>query len=74
MTTRRVGAPNASHSEPVVPTGQEPQADLTDAIQAEHAVGGRVLLIVDVAELVQTPFEDRVELIAAPGGCSEPWS
>ena len=72
MSTRRAGAPNASHSEPLFPAGQEPLADLTAAIQPEHPVGGRIRLVVDVAELVEMPFEDRVELIAAPGDAANP--
>ena len=67
MTAGRIGAPDASHSEPVVATGPKPLADVPDPLQAEHAVLGSVLLIVDVAELVQMPIEDRVQLIATPG-------
>jgi len=60
MTARRVGAPNASHAEPVVSAGQKPLADVADAIQAEHAVGGRVPLIVAGAEVLEVPLEDGV--------------
>lgn len=70
VPTRRVCAPNASHSEPVVSAGQEP---LADPLRTEHAVlGGGVPLIEDVAELLQKPFEDRVQLISAPGDVASP--
>jgi hypothetical protein len=35
-------------------------------IEAEHTVLGSVPLIVDVAELLEMPFKDRVQLIATP--------
>ena len=60
MSTRGIGAPDASHSAPVVPAGQEPFADVADVIEAEHTVLGSVPLIVDVAELLEMPFKDRV--------------
>jgi len=67
MSTRGIGAPDASHSAPVVPAGQEPFADVADVIEAEHTVLGSVPLIVDVAELLEMPVEDRVQPIATPG-------
>ena len=67
MSAGRVRAPDACHPVPVVPAGQEPLADIPKAIEAEHTVLGSVPLIVDVAELVQMPIEDRVQLIATPG-------
>lgn len=72
VSTRRIGTLDVSHTKPVVPTGQKPLADVPDPLQAEHAILGRVLLIVDVAELVQMPVEDRVQLIATPGNVARP--
>ena len=66
MTTRGIGAPNASHPEPVVPTGQKPLADVADAVKPEHAIRARVLLVVEVAEVAEVTLKDRVELIPAP--------
>jgi hypothetical protein len=60
-------APDASHSEAVIPTGLEAFADVADAFKTEHAVLGGVSLVVDIAELVEMALEDRMELIAAPG-------
>ena len=67
MSAVRIRAPDARHSEPVVSTRQKPLADVPDPLQAEHAVFGGVLLIVDAAELIEMPVEDRVQLIATPG-------
>lgn len=67
MSAARIRAPDARDSKSVVPTRQKPLADVTDPLQAEHAEGGGVLLIVDVVELLQMPVEDRVQLIATPG-------
>ena len=67
MSAARIRAPDASHSEPVVPTRQKSLADVPDPLQAKHAVLGSVPLIVDVAELLEMPVEDRVQLIATPG-------
>ena len=67
MSTGWVDAPDVGDPESIVSAGQEPVADLTDPLQAEHAVLGSLSLVADVTELVQTPFEDRVELIAVSG-------
>ena len=67
MTTRRVRAPDAGDAQSVVAARQKPIANVADAIQPEHAVPGRVRLIVDVAELSEMSLEDRVELIATTG-------
>ena len=67
VSTRGIGTPDASHSEPVVPAGLEAFADVADAFKTEHAVLGGVPFVVDVAELVEMALEDRMELIAAPG-------
>ena len=45
---------------PIVATGEESLPDLLDPLQSEHAVGGRVLLLVDVAELVEMTFKGRM--------------
>ena len=73
MSAVRIRAPNACRPEPVVATRQKPLAHVPDPLQAEHAVCDCVLLIVDVAEHLQMPVKDRVQLIATPAGCSEPW-
>jgi len=67
MSAVRVCATDACQPEPVVPTGQKPLANVANPLEAEQPVLGSVLLIVDVAELVQMPVEDRVQLIATPG-------
>lgn len=67
VTTGWIGAPDACHSKPAVPTGQKPLADVPDPLQAEHAVFGGLFLIVRVAEPLEMPVEDRVQLIAIPG-------
>ena len=72
MATCGIGAPDASHSEPVVTAGQEPLADVPDPLQAKHAVLGSVPLIVDFAELLEMPIEDHVQLIATPGDVASP--
>ncbi|HKK48409.1 MAG TPA: hypothetical protein VJ932_04895 [Alkalispirochaeta sp.] len=67
MSTRRIGTPDASHTKPGVPTAQKPLADVANALQAEHAVLGCEPPIVDIAEPLEMPLEDRVELVVAPG-------
>ncbi len=62
-----VRASDASHTKLVVSAGQEPLSDAADAVQPEHAVGCCVLLIVDIAEVLEVALEDGMELIAAPG-------
>ena len=66
MTASRIGATDASRPESAVSAGDEALVDLADALQAEHAAGGCVpLLIVLLAEVVEVALEDRMELIAA---------
>lgn len=59
--------PDAGHPELVVSACQEPLADIADAVQAEHSIRARVLVVVEIAELVEVTFEDGVQLVAAPG-------
>jgi len=73
MSAVRIRVPDARHSTPIVSTRQKPLADVPDPFQAEHAVFGGALLIVDAAELIEMPVEDRVQLIATPGDVDEPW-
>ena len=67
VSTRGIRTPDASHTKPVVPTGQKPLAGVANAIEAEDAVLGCEPLIVDIAEPLEMPLEDRVELVVAPG-------
>ncbi len=55
-----IGASDPRHSEAVVAASEEPLADVADPVQTEHAVGSCILLVVDVAELVEVTFKDRV--------------
>jgi hypothetical protein len=66
LAARRVGGPNASHPEPVVRAGQESLADLADALLAEYPVLARVLLVMEVTEVIEVTLEDCMELVAPP--------
>jgi hypothetical protein len=59
--------PDAGHPESVVSACQEPLADSAEAVQAEHAIPARVLVVLEIAELVEVTFEEGVQLVAARG-------
>ena len=68
----RVRATDPRHSKSVVSAGQETFPDVSDTGQTEHAIGAGVLLIVEVAEPVEMAFEDRMQIVAAPGDVAMP--
>ena len=67
VTTTRIRAPDTRDAQSEISAREEPFADVADALQTEHAICARVLLVVEVAELAEVTLEDRVELIPAPG-------
>lgn len=64
MSTLGVGTADPGHALEIVAAGTKPLADLLDTLKAVHAVGGDVLLIILLAEIVEVPFEDGMELVA----------
>ena len=65
MTTFGVGTADPRDALEINATGAKSLADSLDTLEAVHAVVGGVLLIVLVAEVVEVPFEDGMELVAA---------
>src|SRR6056297_840740 len=67
MSTLGVRAADTRDALEIVATGAKPLAQLLDTFKAVPAVGGSVLLIVTVAEIVKMPFEDGMEFVAPTG-------
>jgi hypothetical protein len=51
----------------IIATGRKPLADLLDTLEAVHAVGGGVLLIVLHAEVGEVAFDYSIEFVATTG-------
>jgi hypothetical protein len=63
MTTFGIRTANPRDALEIIATGRKPLADLLDTLEAVPAVGGGVLLIVLLAEIVEVAFEDCVEVV-----------
>jgi len=63
ITTFGIRTANPRDALEIIATGRKPLADLLDTLEAVPAVGGGVLLIVLVAEIVEVAFEDGVEVV-----------
>ena len=64
MTAFRVGTADPGYALEIAAAGTKPLADLLNTLKAVHAVGGGVLLIILLAEVVEVTFEDGMELVA----------
>ena len=62
-----VGTADTRDALEIVTTGTKPLPKLLDTLQAVHAVGGGVLLIVVLAEIFEVAFEDGMQLVAPTG-------
>jgi len=67
MSAIRVCTADAREALEVVTARRESLADTLDAFETVHAVGGGILFVVLLAEVVEVPFEDRMEFVSAAG-------
>ena len=67
MAAFGAGTADASHALKIVATRGKSLAELLDPLNAVHAEGGGVLLIVLCAEVVKVLLEDGMEVVATTG-------
>ena len=67
MAAFGVGTTDTRHALEIVTARREPLAELLDTLQAVSTVGGRVLLLVVLAELGEVSLEYSMELVAPTG-------
>lgn len=67
MTAFGVGTANPPDALEIVAARDKPLSDLLDTLQAVHAVGDCVLLIILFAQVGEVAIEDGMELVAATG-------
>ena len=72
VATLGVGTADARDALEIVATRRETLAELLDTLQAVHAVGGGVLLIVPGAEVVEVPLEDGMQVVPTAGNVPIP--
>jgi hypothetical protein len=67
MATLGVGTADTRNALEKITASTKPVAELLDALKAVSTVGGCVLLVVEIAEIGEVPFEYRMEFVTAMG-------